>query len=425
MVDGNPRLSDAAFIIWSRDFLAGVAAPATADTIQLTEAYRERRADSFVTRTAKFLCVFTREGRNAFKTQKAQDKIIGSANKLAARVRTLNFLGFAMTVITLMLSIYALSGSLIVSARDDAIKTLKTIEDRIRDLESHQTDHIIANPQIYNHLLWLGTVGKILGLGDSAGGSAPLFSLCDNVGAIGLDPTDDYKHSPSFGPIPNGVVSAYASYDQIDVCQQRRRTMIQLFAIGEQLVSWQRVVTGSKAPGSIFGRSDEVSKEFSDNKLICAFFTGNRNPPHNSGNPDDLGQIEYIHERCQVSLSEIPEYYGKIPDSILGCISLYILPCLYGFLGSVAATMRYLRPRADSYLINFTDRGTILQNMILGVVAGAVIGLFAAYLLKTGPLQGIGVSGLAFLAGYNVSGLFALFDDISNRLFRSTASSSK
>jgi hypothetical protein len=42
--DGHPPLGPEGFVYWSRDFLAAVAAPATADSIRLTYDYVVRRA---------------------------------------------------------------------------------------------------------------------------------------------------------------------------------------------------------------------------------------------------------------------------------------------------------------------------------------------------------------------------------------------
>ena len=49
-------------------------------------------------------------------------------------------------------------------------------------------------------------------------------------------------------------------------------------------------------------------------------------------------------------------------------------------------------------------------------MCGAMIGLFAGYLLKTDPTQGLGLSALALLAGYNVSGVFSFMDEFSDRI---------
>ena len=98
---------------------------------------------------------------------------------------------------------------------------------------------------------------------------------------------------------------------------------------------------------------------------------------------------------------------------------MYILPCLYGFIGSSIATFRYMGVRVDEYLLNFTDRSVFIQNGILGIIAGVVVGLFASALIPTtGTTAALSLSAIAFLAGYSVSGLFAFFDNISTRIFQ-------
>jgi hypothetical protein len=457
----GPSLSDAAFLLWARDFLAGVAAPATANTIRLTNEFTTQRAISWRYRAWRFLrerCWARKKEVNLSKepvtpgtdqsteaatppqTKKPEvhPTIIRAASRLAGRITCLHIKVIFWSLFTVCLSIYALSGHLIIKARDDMIAQMQNIGTKIYDMEAHQSGQNIVNPTLKD------TVDA------TANGYSGKFFLCDNIGAVGNDPShlNIYKQTPSFGSISNGVFALYGSYGDIEICKSRRRTLTQLFAIGEQLISWQRVVTNPwpfkalvhtdleppLAPfsvrwsvrrlfsimGAVFGRSDEAFSEFSDNKLICANFTGQRNPYAKNDPKGALGPVEIdpqTQARCGVGLEEIAEYYGRIPDSILGCITLYILPVLYGYLGAAVATMRGLRNKVDAYLVNFTEVAVVRQNQILGVVAGAVIGLFSAYLQK-GPMESIGPSALAFLAGYNVSGLFRLLDDISNRVFR-------
>jgi hypothetical protein len=314
-----------------------------------------------------------------------------AAAKLAGRVRFLERLALFVTFVTVGLSVYALSGRLIISARDDTIKQFRQIEEKITDIEVHTPNTVIVN-----HVLQKSSAESVSNKMESA-----KFYLYDNMGVLyPSTPTSlpDFQQAPSFGPISNDVFFKYGSYEAIDVCRQRKRVLAQLFALGEQLLAWQRVVTGpwhfangsTDMGGKIFGKNDKVTKEFANNPLICFGFTGSSVPG-----------------RCRIALTELIEYYGRIPDSILGCITLCVLPCLYALLGSIAATMRYLRIRVDAYQINFTDRGRILQNVVLGIIAGAIVGPFSAYLSKSGAVENIGVSAIACLAGYNVSALSA------------------
>jgi hypothetical protein len=97
-----------------------------------------------------------------------------------------------------------------------------------------------------------------------------------------------------------------------------------------------------------------------------------------------------------------------------------ILPCLYAFIGAVAASMMGIRRRTDAALLSYTDRGRVKLNVILGFVFGAVIGLFAGHFSPAadGAADGLGLSALALLAGYNVPAVTEFLDDLSTRLFR-------
>jgi hypothetical protein len=51
-------------------------------------------------------------------------------------------------------------------------------------------------------------------------------------------------------------------------------------------------------------------------------------------------------------------------------------------------------------------------------VFGGVIGLFAGYLSKSSASEGLGLSALALLAGYNVPAVSEMLEDLSKRIFR-------
>jgi hypothetical protein len=82
--------------------------------------------------------------------------------------------------------------------------------------------------------------------------------------------------------------------------------------------------------------------------------------------------------------------------------------------------MMGIRRRTDAALLSYTDRGRVKLNVILGFVFGAVIGLFAGHLSMStdNTVNGLGLSALALLAGYNVPAASAFLDDLSTRLFR-------
>lgn len=380
------ELSDAAFVMWTRDFLASVAAPATAESVRVTRAYVDLRT--------------TRSSWKSVLDESTADDVKDRAIRLAHAVRRLHLGVIGAVIVTTILSVYALAGQSIVSGRDKAIDNLRTIDGRILDFAQKSTERGLKN------------------VSRNAPDDKPgVIPVCENVELRGEDQSNFYQRGPSFGPIQNGVTVAHLSYDAIDLCRQRRRALVQLFAIGEQVLAWQRAVTdmpliGRRFVSHVFGRSVDMTKEFSEDRLVCAHFTGKRQQP-----PGDAAAVHWVlPAECERSLRQLIEYYGRIPDAILGCVNLYMLPIMYGGIGAGVAAMRRVRSRVDAYQLAGNDRGIILQNGVLGIAAGAVIGLFTSYFSDT--LHTISISGFAFLAGYNVKALFAMFDSLSAKVFQ-------
>jgi hypothetical protein len=413
---GDPKLSDRAFILWSQDFLAALAAPATVDSIQLTDSFLTHRFNGHSPAPAS----------EASRFESYAKDMVGKMNRQY-------WMTLVVTIITMLISIYALSGHQIVDQRKQATAELSAISSKIADLESHMTNPTIVKrsaieyvksveqsqtsgaslvaeiaPAVANASSGSGitTVASTTQSSNAKSNAEPIgkLYLCDNVEVItdGKAATQD-EESPSFGPYPNRSIYYYSSYDGIDACNQRSQAMLRLFSIGEQLMSWQRFAT---LPLSLINIWYSVPEEMSHNAPLCQSYAG-------------FDAKSAVPKICEVYISEISEYFGSTAESILGCISLYIMPCLYGFLGASVATFRYLRRQVDKSYLNFTDRSVFIQNGILGIVAGIVVGLFvSSFSSGTGTATALGLSAIAFLSGYNVSGLFSFFDEVSARIFR-------
>ena len=327
---------------------------------------------------------------------------------------------FVFCLVTIAVSIYALAGHQIIDQRDKSIDQLKAISAKIEELETHVPNIPIVNKKFARYLSKNENLiqstdekGNAVFVGPGGKEVQPLghIYLCDNVDIVNsssnnvdkakpINPSEPLK-VPSFGPIGNGSYYYYGSYEEINICIQRRRMLEKSFAIGEQLMSWERV-------SMFFFPLHSVPDELGSSRQICSAYAG-------------IPENNFKRKECTKRLIEISEYYGTTADLILGCITMYILPVLYGFVGSSVASIRYIRTRVDQYLLSFTDRSVFIQNGIFGVIAGVVVGLFASALINTtGTTAALSLSAVAFLAGYNVSGLFAFFDNISTRIFQGT-----
>lgn len=101
-----------------------------------------------------------------------------------------------------------------------------------------------------------------------------------------------------------------------------------------------------------------------------------------------------------------------------------VLPICYGFLGAGAAVLRLLSKRMRNSLLTPRDLSLALQQLALGAVVGACIGLFVAGPTSQGSGQtgllgpvSLSASGLSFVAGFGVDAVFSALETLIARLF--------
>ena len=120
-----------AFLFWSRDFLASLAGPATADTIEFTRQYSIQR---FLPKE---------------QVKDPDDDVVRNARELATSVKHLFNRSYAVLAVTVLLSAYALSGQKIISSRDAAILAMKEIDEKIATIQMHgrmaPVNHVILD----------------------------------------------------------------------------------------------------------------------------------------------------------------------------------------------------------------------------------------------------------------------------------------
>lgn len=111
--------------------------------------------------------------------------------------------------------------------------------------------------------------------------------------------------------------------------------------------------------------------------------------------------------------------------SVLTVFTGYVLPMLYGLLGTIIGAFRGIQQKVRDSLLAPRDFGLTLLGLPLGAVAGIVVGLFFA---PSGtPIQGVGggisgdltltAGGLGFLAGYGSQSFFEFVDHLIQKVF--------
>ena len=174
--------------------------------------------------------------------------------------------------------------------------------------------------------------------------------------------------------------------------------MHDLFVVTVHLQSWNSVIT-ERLPwaGYLFGIAPPTLNMFAGEGAGTACFELRAENGAKSAGAAD----------CRRVLWDEIDPSRNVANSVLGAITQYILPVLYGFLGAMAATLRLLRRKLDGFTRSYTDRARVLHGAILGILGAAVIGLFMSYIGTANMTGSLGISAFALLAGTISTACFA------------------
>jgi hypothetical protein len=379
--DGDPKLSDISFLRWSRNFLASIAAPATVQSIALTKEFLEMRGH-YVPLLTKIRRAITRE------------KALGSAAEPARlqRLRLPRSFGrlerglILVTFLTVIISAYAMVGKYISDQRADALNSFSSI---VHDVDA---DTVLL-PAVAD--------GQV----STARGDA--LQLCTA-----------YARSPATGAVKVSDSAAdsdrpaiQAALKLVQDCRQLQWATRRLIGETVRMKSWETIFIGNpngsvlERIGSVFGfligwSYGDVSRS-DGNSSFCRSIAGSAGAPSSA--------------ECSSAVFDLVKEAGSTSSSILGWITLFLVPSLYALIGAGGATMLELRRKVDTCTLLLSDRNRIAYNMILGSAFGAIIGMFSRSL---GSQTSIGPAALALLAGFNTAGVFAFLDQLSKQLFR-------
>ncbi|MGA3005331.1 MAG: hypothetical protein ABSE20_26800 [Acetobacteraceae bacterium] len=110
--------------------------------------------------------------------------------------------------------------------------------------------------------------------------------------------------------------------------------------------------------------------------------------------------------------------------SVLSLFSTYVLPAMFGLLGTLAAIMRSIQAKVRDSLLGPRDFPLTALGLVIGPVAGLAVGLFftpteATTSGATGLAGSVSLSasGLGFLAGYGADAFFKFVDALLTRVF--------
>jgi hypothetical protein len=396
---------DLAFLYRSRDFLSIVASPATAETIRITQAYVEMRMERQGWRQ-----LLRSPGRPAQKTptrrEAADHQVQSFAGGLARRVASIEFQTLLFAIVVVLVSTYALSGRLILAqqAQADAAadEQIQALERQPPDLQAAIVGTLYDDRQATGQRMPCDL--RPAPSPPAAGGGAPAVP----APALALAPPVAAAAAAVDGATPSLL-------GMVNLCERAQFSRTRRFTALLHLRSWASVVTDLPLLPVLFGVKRPMLESFVDrlNTQGCQFFV-----PYLGHMIDfDKQRGDDQTQRCGNIVVTFVTGSELVARSILDSLTLYVLPVLYAFLGSLAASHRMVRRKIDSFTLGYTDRGVLQQNRVLGVLTGSVIGLVASYFGKPDDSTSLGLSAVSLLAGYNVSAVFAFLDSISARVF--------
>jgi hypothetical protein len=103
----------------------------------------------------------------------------------------------------------------------------------------------------------------------------------------------------------------------------------------------------------------------------------------------------------------------------------YMLPVIFGFLGILVFVILDFYSKIRDGRLDPRDYRLSVIRLVLGLVTGSCIGLFysATAPAEASPTESVAAalslsaSGIAFLAGYGVEGVFNMLEQLVNRMF--------
>lgn len=364
---------DLAFLIASRDFLATLARPATVESIRITREY---------VRTIPLgtMADLLRRGwARLFGGKVAEDAVsldvrrsARFGRRLAVFVRLWQLGTLVLVLVTLALSIYVLTGR-------GLVREVGAIDAMVAALGADMDAAEQNDAPVF---------ALIAGGGSDRPGDVPkpqVQRYCDQVRREGGT---------------NGDVVYFATRRQQRLCDRYDGYNKNLVLLFDRLKVWH---------SHVFGRFFPVATTCPYGQILA--FTGSEErcvrPAANGG---ELTLVQYL--RPEVLKAQV----------VLQAITEYLLPCLYAMLGALAAAIGNMARKAEDATLSFSDGGAIFRTLVLGVLFGAVIGLFSSQVGVTGGAAGsVGGSltpaALSLLAGYSVAQVFQFFDGLSIRVF--------
>lgn len=247
----------------------------------------------------------------------------------------------------------------------------------------------------------------------AAGGSAAA-AMAAGVGAskdpagAGTAPTGGAPESAFAGKFLPYCERGFSSAGQAQTCTARSEAETNLHRVNRRLAGWVCVVT--------FSCIEDLSR-YED--LVPP------DPKKEQLTPAEAEVAKKIRQgqRAGLANDELIDNAPSRAAALAAIMGTAVLPFLYGLLGAGAAIIRSLSRKIRASLLSPRDLHLSFQQLALGAVVGACIGLFIA--APGSPGQGesllgpvtLSASAISFVAGFGVDSVFEALETLIKRIF--------
>jgi hypothetical protein len=318
--EASVTADDEQFLRVSRDFLAVVAHPATVETICITREYINTRNTYglrgwYIGRRQRGGSM-RRPGSAAVDDEGFKD----SARSLASIVGWAEGLAIVTTFVALFFSAHAMVGRLIINQERDA---LTKYQELTRSADANRIGLLrvsgaaaLINPKFGDH----GCPANYRDIAHAEPNPSDFLLLPINVEQ---QQAGSAHNSVAAEP---SIAAQEAAWNFVTECRHVQWALMQLVTENVRLKSWDSFYI-SPLLGFFIGWSQSTITDIT--KAIT---------------PDFCADVARAYREdpavgCEKILSLLIQDSNSVAASVLGWLTMYILPCLYAFIGAAAATI--------------------------------------------------------------------------------------
>jgi hypothetical protein len=376
------HLGDLAFLIWSRDVLATLVAPATLDTIRVTRAYRAGRMMDARNVKADEGAQDTADERDLFMSRYGLE--------IAKRVRCFQVMAMLLLWFSLYLSFMVYSGQVLLN-ENTALQTARTThETRLKEAATQDEAAIQATLRDGHATGALVIPRGYCDITMPVHSTASIETIKSRAGS---------KNSALVTPLPTGDASPGSTTNLRLYISDRQRSLC-----GERQHLAQRE-NELKRTNAIWMEAASPLIAFSTPLPGVSYFVS-------------TVKRQFTPRQDPLGIDRALESQHYAMQQLINGLLAGIMPAMYAALGALASLFRRLAKKADDEQLGPADHGGMMSSLVLGGLTGAVIGLFANVMPSS---QGAGLplttTALALLAGYAADRVFAMFDTLADRVF--------